>query len=123
MRGSYDTRIAMIVTTPVYALNHDMAAIPRFQACPREIEEAAFVDGYGAYAIFLFGRTSGRRKSLIGADRLFLRFGSGTNSCRADAHDSDAKTLPIVASELSQLGFDVPWGILTPRSSFWRYRR
>jgi multiple sugar transport system permease protein len=25
---------------------------------------------------------------------------------------SDAKTLPIVASELSQLGRDVPWGIL-----------
>jgi len=25
---------------------------------------------------------------------------------------SDAKTLPIVASELTQLGRDVPWGIL-----------
>jgi len=25
---------------------------------------------------------------------------------------SDAKTLPVVASEMTQLGRDVPWGIL-----------
>lgn len=58
-------------------------AVPGFQQVPKEIEEAARVDGYGAYAVFF---------------RIALPVA--------------ARTLPIMASEMSQLGMDVPWGNL-----------
>ncbi len=58
-------------------------AVPGFQQVPKEIEEAARVDCYGAYAVFF---------------RIALPVA--------------ARTLPIMASEMSQLGMDVPWGNL-----------
>src|ERR1700733_12664360 len=85
--GLYDTRIALIVTYSLLTLATTIwLAIPAFKRVPNEIEEAAFVDGYGPYAI------------------LFLIALMLTTS--------DAKTLPVVASEMTQLGRDVPWGIL-----------
>ena len=82
--GLYDTRIAMIVTYSLLTISITIwLAVPGFQQVPKEIEEAARVDGYGAYAVFF---------------RIALPVA--------------ARTLPIMASEMSQLGMDVPWGNL-----------
>ncbi len=51
--GLYDTRTALIVTYSLLTLATTIwLAIPAFKRVPTEIEEAAFVDGYGPYAIF-----------------------------------------------------------------------
>ena len=39
-------------------------------------------------------------------------FATSTFPRRSARTTSDAKTLPVVASEMTQLGRDVPWGIL-----------
>src|SRR5208337_2630398 len=66
--GLYDTRIAMIVTYTLFTLSITIwLAIPAFRQVPKEIEEAAFIDGYSAYAIFFRIALPVASKSLIGA--------------------------------------------------------
>ena len=111
--GLYDTRIAMIVTYTLFTLSVTIwLAIPAFKRVPREIEEAAFVDGYSAYAIFFLIALPVAAKSLIGAIVFSFVLVWNEFLIALMLTTSDAKTLPIVASELSQLGFDTPWGIL-----------
>ncbi len=111
--GFYDTRTAMIVTYTLFTLSVTIwLAIPAFKRVPREIEEAAFVDGYGAYAIFFRIALPVAAKSLIGAIVFSFVLVWNEFLIALMLTTSDAKTLPIVASELSQLGFDTPWGIL-----------
>lgn len=111
--GLYDTRIAMIVTYTLFTLSVTIwLAIPAFRQVPREIEEAAFVDGYSAYAIFFLIALPVAAKSLIGAIVFSFVLVWNEFLIALMLTTSDAKTLPIVASELSQLGFDTPWGIL-----------
>jgi multiple sugar transport system permease protein len=111
--GLYDTRIALIVTYTLFTLSITIwLAIPAFERVPREIEEAAFVDGYGAYAIFFLIALPVAAKSLIGAIVFSFVLVWNEFLIALMLTTSDAKTLPIVASELSQLGFDTPWGIL-----------
>ena len=111
--GLYDTRIAMIVTYTLFTLSITIwLAIPAFRQVPREIEEAAFVDGYSAYAIFLRVALPVAAKSLLGAIVFSFVLVWNEFLIALMLTTSDARTLPIVASELSQLGFDTPWGIL-----------
>jgi len=111
--GLYDTRIAMIVTYTLFTLSITIwLAIPAFRQVPREIEEAAFVDGYSAYAIFFRIALPLASKSLLGAIVFSFVLVWNEFLIALMLTTSDARTLPIVASELSQLGFDTPWGIL-----------
>jgi len=111
--GLYDTRIAMIVTYSLFTLSVTIwLAIPAFKRVPREIEDAAFVDGYSAYAVFFRIALPVAAKSLIGAIVFSFVLVWNEFLIALMLTTSDARTLPIVASELSQLGFDTPWGIL-----------
>lgn len=111
--GLYDTRIALIITYTLFTLSITIwLAIPAFRQVPKEIEEAAFIDGYSAYAIFFLIALPVAAKSLIGAIVFSFVLVWNEFLIALMLTTSDARTLPIVASELSQLGFDTPWGIL-----------
>jgi multiple sugar transport system permease protein len=111
--GLYDTRFALIVTYTLLTLSTIIwLAIPAFKRVPLEIEEAAFVDGYGPYAIFFLVSLPLAAKSLIGAIVFAFVLVWNEFLIALMLTTSDAKTLPIVASEMTQLGRDVPWGIL-----------
>jgi multiple sugar transport system permease protein len=111
--GLYDSRIAMITTYSLLTISTTIwLAIPAFKRVPREIEEAAVIDGYGPYALFFLIAVPVAAKSLIGAIVFSFVLVWNEFLIALMLTTSDAKTLPIVASELTQLGRDVPWGIL-----------
>jgi multiple sugar transport system permease protein len=109
----YDTRLSLIVTYTLLTLATIVwLATPAFQRVPKEIEEAATVDGYGPFAVFFRIALPVASRSLIGAVAFSFVLVWNEFLIALMLTTSDAKTLPIVASELTQLGRDVPWGIL-----------
>ena len=109
----YDTRLSLIVTYTLMTLSTTVwLAIPAFQRVPKEVEEAAIVDGYGPYAVFFLIALPIASRSLMGAIAFSFVLVWNEFLIALMLTTSDAKTLPIVASELTQLGRDVPWGIL-----------
>jgi multiple sugar transport system permease protein len=111
--GLYDTRLSLIITYTLMTLATTIwLAIPAFKAVAPEVEEAAVVDGYGPYAVFFKIALPISAKSLIGAIAFSFVLVWNEFLIALMLTTSEAKTLPIVASELSQLGRDVPWGIL-----------
>ncbi len=111
--GYYDTLLALIVTYSLLTISVTIwLAIPAFQRVPREIEEAAIVDGYGAYAVFGKVALPIAARSLIGALAFSFVLVWNEFLIALMLTSGKAKTLPIVASELSQQGMNVPWGIL-----------
>lgn len=111
--GLYDTRFSMTVTYTLLTLATVIwLSVPAFARVPKEVEEAARVDGYGPYAIFFRIALPIASRSLIGAVAFSFVLVWNEFLIALMLTTSDAKTLPIVASELTQLGRDVPWGIL-----------
>jgi multiple sugar transport system permease protein len=111
--GLYDSRTAMIATYTLLTLSTIVwLAVPAFKRVPKEVEEAAIVDGYGPYAIFFLVALPIASRSLLGAVAFSFVLVWNEFLIALMLTTSDAKTLPIVASELTQLGRDVPWGIL-----------
>lgn len=111
--GLYDTRLSLIVTYSLMTISITIwLAIPGFQRVPKEIEEAARVDGYGAYAVFFRVALPVATHALIGALAFSFVLIWNEFLIALMLTTSDAKTMPIVASEMSQLGMNVPWGIL-----------
>ena len=111
--GLYDSRLALIATYTLLTLSSIVwLAVPAFKRVPKEVEEAAKVDGYGPYAIFFLIALPIASRSLIGAVAFSFVLVWNEFLIALMLTTSDARTLPIVASELSQLGFDTPWGIL-----------
>lgn len=111
--GLYDTRWAMIVTYTLLTLSTIVwLGVPAFMRVPKEIEEAAVIDGYGPYGVFFRVALPVAARSLIGAIAFSFVLVWNEFLIALMLTTSDAKTLPIVASELTQLGRDVPWGIL-----------
>jgi len=111
--GLYDTLPALIITYSLLTISVIMwLAIPAFQGVPKEIEEAAFVDGYGAYSVFWRIALPVAARSLAGAVAFSFVLVWNEFLIALMLSSSNAKTLPIVASELSQQGMNVPWGIL-----------
>ncbi len=111
--GLYDTRLALIITYALLTVSITIwLAIPGFQRVPKEVEEAGRVDGYGAYAIFFKIALPVAMKTLLGALAFSFVLVWNEFLLALMLTTSDAKTLPIVASEMSQLGMNVPWGIL-----------
>lgn len=111
--GLYDTLTSLIVTYSLLTMSVTMwLSIPAFQRVPREIEEAAFVDGYGPYAVFFRIALPVAGRALIGAIAFSFVLIWNEFLIALMLSSGNAKTLPIVASELSQQGMNVPWGIL-----------
>ena len=111
--GFYDTRLSLIATYTLLTLATVIwLGVPAFARVPKEVEEAARVDGYGPYAVFLRIALPVASRSLIGAVAFAFVLVWNEFLIALMLTTSDAKTLPIVASELTQLGRDVPWGIL-----------
>jgi multiple sugar transport system permease protein len=111
--GLYDSRTAMIATYTLLTLSTIVwLAVPAFKRVPKEVEEAAIVDGYGPYAVFFLVALPIASRSLLGAVAFSFVLVWNEFLIALMLTTSDAKTLPIVASELTQLGRDVPWGIL-----------
>ena len=111
--GLYDTRLSMIVTYTLLTLATVIwLSVPAFSRVPKEVEEAARVDGYGPFSVFFLIALPIASRSLIGAVAFSFVLVWNEFLIALMLTTSDAKTLPIVASELTQLGRDVPWGIL-----------
>jgi multiple sugar transport system permease protein len=111
--GLYDSRTALIATYTLLTLSSIVwLGVPAFKRVPKEVEEAAIVDGYGPYAVFFLIALPIASRSLIGAVAFSFVLVWNEFLIALMLTTSDAKTLPIVASELTQLGRDVPWGIL-----------
>ncbi len=111
--GIYDSLLGMIIAYSLVTISITIwLSIPGFQRVPIETEEAARVDGYGAYAIFWRIALPIALKSLLGALAFSFVLVWNEFLLALMLTTSDAKTLPIVASEMSQLGLSVPWGIL-----------
>ncbi|MDK1373632.1 MULTISPECIES: carbohydrate ABC transporter permease [unclassified Sinorhizobium] len=109
----YDTRLSLIITYTLLTLATVVwLSVPAFARVPKEVEEAARVDGYSSYAIFFLIAVPIASRSLIGAVAFAFVLVWNEFLIALMLTTSDAKTLPIVASELTQLGRDVPWGIL-----------
>ena len=111
--GLYDSHLSMIITYCLITISITVwLSVPGFQQVPKEVEEAARVDGYGAYSIFLKIALPVAMKSLLGALAASFVLVWNEFMLALMLTTSDAKTLPIVASEMSQQGLNVPWGIL-----------
>jgi multiple sugar transport system permease protein len=111
--GLYDTKVALIATYAMLTLSCTIwLAVPAFKRVPREIEEAAIVDGYDKFAVFFLIALPVAARSLMASVAFSFVLVWNEFLIALMLTTSDAKTLPIVASELTQLGRDVPWGIL-----------
>lgn len=122
--GLYDSRISMIVMYSLLTLSATIwLAIPAFKRVPREIEEAAIVDGYDPYSVFVLIAIPVAAKSLIGAIVFSFVLVWNEFMIALMLTTSDAKTLPIVASELTPLGARCPGASSTRPSSCSRCRR
>jgi multiple sugar transport system permease protein len=111
--GLYDTRLAMIATYSLLTLSITIwLAIPAFERVPREVEEAARIDGYGPYSIFVRVALPIAARLLAGAVAFSFVLVWNEFLFALMLTTGDARTLPIIASEMSQLGMNVPWGIL-----------
>lgn len=109
----YDSRTALTITYMLLTLSSTIwLATPAFRRVPKEIEEAAVVDGYNPIAVFFRVALPVAARSLAGAVAFSFVLVWNEFLIALMLTTSDAKTLPIVASELTQLGRDVPWGIL-----------
>ncbi|MCP3720502.1 MULTISPECIES: carbohydrate ABC transporter permease [Paraburkholderia] len=111
--GLYDTRFSMIVTYLLTTLSTiTWLSIPVFQRMPREIEEAATLDGYGPYAVFWRIALPTCGNTLLGG--IIFSFVLVWNELMMGLAltSSRSATLPVVASAFTSLGQEVPWGVI-----------
>ncbi|MBB5415276.1 multiple sugar transport system permease protein [Paraburkholderia atlantica] len=111
--GLYDTRFSMIVTYLLTTLSTiTWLSIPVFQRMPREIEEAATLDGYGPYAVFWRIALPTCGNTLLGG--IIFSFVLVWNELMIGLAltSSRSATLPVVASAFTSLGQEVPWGVI-----------
>jgi multiple sugar transport system permease protein len=111
--GLYDTRFSMIVTYLLTTLSTiTWLSIPVFRRMPREIEEAATLDGYGPYAVFWRIALPTCGNTLLGG--IIFSFVLVWNELMMGLAltSSRSATLPVVASAFTSLGQEVPWGVI-----------
>ncbi len=111
--GLYDTITSMVLTYSLLTLSTIIwLSIPAFDNVPNNIEEAAKLDGYNAYEIFFKVALPVAAPALFGAIVFSFVLVWNEFLIALMLTTSEAKTLPIVASEFTLLGRNVPWGIL-----------
>lgn len=110
--GIYDTRTGLIIAYLVSTISTTIwLSVPAFERVPREIEEAAAMEGCGQTEIFLKFALPVAAPSLFGA--LVFTFVLVWNELLlALTLAADNATLPVVAASITSLGKEVPWGII-----------
>lgn len=111
--GLYDTRLSLIVTYMSITVSITIwLSIPAFERVPMAVEEAARVDRLGPYATFFRIALPIAKLQIFSAVAFSFILVWNEFLLAMMLTTSKAKTLPIIASEMSQLGMNVPWGIL-----------
>lgn len=111
--GLYDSRTALIVTYMTITVSITIwLSIPAFERVPISVEEAARVDQLGPYATFFRIALPIARLQILSAIAFSFILVWNEFLLAMMLTTSKARTLPIIASEMSQLGMNVPWGIL-----------
>lgn len=111
--GLYDTKIALIITYLTITVSITIwLSVPAFERVPLAVEEAARVDRLGPYATFFRIALPIAKLQIFSAIAFSFVLVWNEFLLAMMLSTSKAKTLPIIASEMSQLGMNVPWGIL-----------
>ncbi|ATI41901.1 sugar ABC transporter permease [Pacificitalea manganoxidans] len=109
----YDSRPALIITYMTITVSITIwLSVPAFERVPIAIEEAARVDRLGPYAVFFRIALPVAKLQILSAIAFSFILVWNEFLLAMMLTTSRAKTLPIIASEMSQLGMSVPWGIL-----------
>tara|TARA_Y100000815_G_scaffold271480_1_gene298141 strand:- start:470 stop:1285 length:816 start_codon:yes stop_codon:yes gene_type:complete len=109
----YDSRAALIITYMTITVSITIwLSVPAFERVPIAIEEAARVDRLGPYAVFFRIALPVAKLQILSAIAFSFILVWNEFLLAMMLTTSRAKTLPIIASEMSQLGMSVPWGIL-----------
>lgn len=110
--GLYDTRLALTVTYCLITISTVIwLSVPAFEQVPKEIEEAATLDGYGPFAVFWKVALPIAMPSLLGA-ALFTFVITWNELLIALSLTARNVTLPVVAAGFTTLGMEVPWGVI-----------
>jgi multiple sugar transport system permease protein len=111
--GLYDTKLSMVVTYLLVTLSTiTWLSIPVFQRLPREVEEAATLDGYGPYAVFWRIALPISATTLMGGIVFSFVLVWNELMIALALTSSRSATLPVVASAFTSLGQEVPWGVI-----------
>ena len=109
----YDSRPALIITYMTITVSITIwLSVPAFERVPIAIEKAARVDRLGPYAVFFRIALPVAKLQILSAIAFSFILVWNEFLLAMMLTTSRAKTLPIIASEMSQLGMSVPWGIL-----------
>lgn len=110
--GLYDTRFGLILAYGLISVSTIVwMSVPAFENVPRDVEEAAELDGYGPFAVF--GRVSLplAAPALLGGV-LFTFVLIWNELLIALVLTARHVTLPVVASSFATFGMEVPWGVI-----------
>lgn len=110
--GLYDTLTGLVLVYLVTTISTVIwLSVPAFERVPREIEEAAAMEGCGPGEIFLKFALPIAMPSLFGA--LVFTFVLVWNELLlALTLAAGNATLPVVAASITSLGKEVPWGVI-----------
>lgn len=110
--GIYDTLFGLILVYLVTTISTVIwLSVPAFERVPREIEEAAAMEGCSLAEIFLRFSLPIAAPSLFGA--LVFTFVLVWNELLlALTLAAENGTLPVVAASITSLGKEVPWGVI-----------
>ena len=110
--GINDTRFSLILTYCLTTISTIIwLGVPAFEQVPREIEEAATLEGYTQFEVFRKVALPVAIPSLIGAV-LFTFVIVWNELLIALSLTSQNFTLPVVAASFTTMGMEVPWGII-----------
>ncbi|WP_425458270.1 carbohydrate ABC transporter permease [Collimonas rhizosphaerae] len=111
--GVYDTRFSLIATYLLTTLSTIIwLSIPAFQRVPREVEEAATIDGYGPYAVFWRIALPIASKTLLGGVVFSFVLVWNELMMALTLTSQQAATLPVIAATFTSMGQEVPWGVV-----------
>ncbi|PZU83142.1 MAG: sugar ABC transporter permease [Shinella sp.] len=110
--GIYDTLIGLILVYLISTISTVIwLSVPAFERVPKEIEEAAAMEGCSQTEIFLKFALPIAAPSLFGS--LVFTFVLVWNELLlALTLAAENSTLPVVAASITSLGKEVPWGVI-----------
>ena len=110
--GIYDTLFGLVLVYLIVTVSTVIwLAVPAFERVPRDIEEAAAMEGCGPAEIFWRFSLPVAAPSLFGA--LVFTFVLVWNELLlALTLAAQNATLPVVAASITSLGKEVPWGVI-----------
>ena len=114
--GLNDTLTAVVITYALTTISTIIwLGVPAFEQVPREIEEAAEIEGYSYLQVFWKVALPVAAPSLLGAI-LFTFVIVWNELLIALSLTARHVTLPVVAATFTTLGMEVPWGVINASS-------